>query len=58
MLMSPVGLRPEKVRTGDAQQKLETTNPISRQRVRGENLVVGPKSEHDTKTHWPIDRRS
>jgi hypothetical protein len=34
MLMSPVGLRSEKGCAGDAQQKLETTDPTSRQRGR------------------------
>jgi hypothetical protein len=32
MLMSPVGLRSEKGCSGDAQQKLKTTDPTSRQR--------------------------
>jgi hypothetical protein len=34
MLMSPVGLRHEKGCAGDAQQKLKTTDPTSRQRGR------------------------
>jgi hypothetical protein len=34
MLMSPMGLRPEKGCTGDGQQKLKTTDPTSRQRGR------------------------
>jgi hypothetical protein len=34
MLMSPVGLRPEKVCDRDAQQKLKTTDSTSRQRGR------------------------
>jgi hypothetical protein len=33
MLMSPVGPRPEKGCVGDAQQKLKTTDPTSRQRA-------------------------
>jgi hypothetical protein len=32
--MSPVGIRPEKGCTGNAQQKLKATDPISRQRGR------------------------
>jgi hypothetical protein len=32
MLMSPVGLRPERGCTGDAQQKLKTTDPTSLKR--------------------------
>jgi hypothetical protein len=32
MLMSPVGLRPEKDWAGDAKQQLKTTDPTSRQR--------------------------
>jgi hypothetical protein len=32
MLTSPVGLRSEKVYTGDTRQTLKTTNPTSRQR--------------------------
>jgi hypothetical protein len=34
MLMSPVGPRSEKGCSGDAQQKLNTTDPTSRQRGR------------------------
>jgi hypothetical protein len=34
MLISPVGLRPEKGCTGDARQKLKTTDPTSLQRGR------------------------
>jgi hypothetical protein len=34
MLMSPVGLRSEKGCSGDARQKLKTTDPTSRQRGR------------------------
>jgi hypothetical protein len=34
MLMSPMGLRHEKGRAGDAQQKLKTTDSTSRQRGR------------------------
>jgi hypothetical protein len=34
MLMSPVGLRPEKDCAGDARQKLKSTDPTSRQRGR------------------------
>jgi hypothetical protein len=34
MLMSPLGLRPEKGCAGDARQKLETTEQTSRQRGR------------------------
>jgi hypothetical protein len=34
MLINPVGLRPEKGCAGDAQQKLKTTDPTSRQRGR------------------------
>jgi hypothetical protein len=34
MLMSPMGLRPEKGGTGDDQQKLKTTDPTSGQRGR------------------------
>jgi hypothetical protein len=34
MLMSPEGLRSEKGCAGDAQQKLKTTDPTSRQRGR------------------------
>jgi hypothetical protein len=33
MRLSPVGLRPEKGRAGDAQQKLKTTDLTSRQGV-------------------------
>jgi hypothetical protein len=32
MLMSPVGLEPEKDGAGDAQQKRKSTDPTSRQR--------------------------
>jgi hypothetical protein len=34
MLMSPVGLRPEKGCAGDVRQKLKSTNPTSHQRGR------------------------
>jgi hypothetical protein len=34
MIMSPVGLRSEKGCAGDAQQKLKTADPTSRQRGR------------------------
>jgi hypothetical protein len=34
MLKSPMGLRPEKGCADDAQQKLKTTDPTSRQRGR------------------------
>jgi hypothetical protein len=34
MLMSPVGLRSEKGCAGDAQQKLKSIDPVSRQRGR------------------------
>jgi hypothetical protein len=33
-MLSPVGLRSEKGRAGDARQKLKTTDPTSRQRGR------------------------
>jgi hypothetical protein len=38
MLMSPVGLRPEEDWTGDARQKLKTTDPTSRQGGRPTSL--------------------
>jgi hypothetical protein len=41
MLMSPVGLRPEKGCTGDAQQKLESTDLTSHQR--GSSTSTNPK---------------
>jgi hypothetical protein len=41
MIMSPVGLRPEKGCTGDAQQQLKTTEPTSRQR--GRHTLINPQ---------------
>jgi hypothetical protein len=73
MLVSPVGLRPEKGCAGDAQQKLKTTDPTSRQRGRptsticncpkiikeeGEKLVAGPRLVPDTKTERLTNRWS
>jgi hypothetical protein len=71
MLISPVGLRSDKGYTGDARQKLKTTDPTSRQRGRptstnpklskkyskreGEKLVADPRWVPDTKTDWPSD---
>jgi hypothetical protein len=64
MLMSLVGLRPEKLKTKD---------PTSRERAphikksvtvykylkkEGENLVTGPKWVPDTKSEWQTDCRS
>jgi hypothetical protein len=62
MLMSPVGLRSEKGCAGDAQQKLKSTDPTSRQRghltstnpklskkknqIEWEKLVAGPSGTH------------
>jgi hypothetical protein len=73
MLMSPAGLTPEKDYAGDAQQKLKTADPTSRQTGRstsinpqlpkiieeeGEKLVAVPRWVPDTKADWPTDRRS
>jgi hypothetical protein len=70
MLMSPVGLRPEKGCAGDARQKLKSTDPTSRQRGRPtstnpklsttkdlewEKLVADPRCVPDTKMDWPTD---
>jgi hypothetical protein len=72
--MSTVGLKSEKGCAGDAQQKLKTTDPTSRQRGRStatnpqlcknnlreksKKLVAGPIWVPDTKTNRPTDRRS
>jgi hypothetical protein len=74
MLMSPVRFRPDKRCAGDAQQKLKTTDPTSRQsahphqQIRNclkiinkkeiEKLVAGLRCVLDTRTEWPTDRRS
>jgi hypothetical protein len=73
MLVSPVGLRPEKGCTGDAQEKLKTTDPTSRQtgcptstnpllskniKERRTTIVRGSRWVPDTKTDWPTDGRS
>jgi hypothetical protein len=73
MLMSPVRLKSAKSCAGNAQQKLKTTDPTSRQRgaphqqtrnclkiikERRENLVAGPRWVPDAKTDWPTARRS
>jgi hypothetical protein len=39
ILMNPMGLRPEKGCAGDAQQKLNTTDPTSRQRGRSTSKI-------------------
>jgi hypothetical protein len=46
MLMTPVGLRSEKGCAGDTQQKLETTDATSRQRVRPTS--TNPKLRNNT----------
>jgi hypothetical protein len=46
MLMSPMGLRSEKVCTGDARQKLKCTDPASRQR--GHPTSTNPKLSKST----------
>jgi hypothetical protein len=74
MLMSPVGLRSEKGCAGDAQQKLKTTDPTSRQRGRststnprlyknnyrekGKILVAFTRLVPEVKTDCPTDSRS
>jgi hypothetical protein len=68
MLTSPVGPRPEKGCSGDARQKLKTTDLTSRQmgaphqqtckslkiikERRGGKLVVGPRWVPDSRTDW------
>jgi hypothetical protein len=50
MLMSPVGLKSEKGCAGDAQQKLKTTDPTSRQR--GRPTSTNPQLSNIIKKQW------
>jgi hypothetical protein len=51
MLMSPVGIRSEKGRAGDARQKLKSTDLTSRQR--GHPTSINPKlSKKIIKKRW------
>jgi hypothetical protein len=71
MLMSPIGLRPEKGCAGDAQQKLKTTDQTSCQRgcpiptnlclkiiKERRKIVHGSQMGPDTKTDWQTDHQS
>jgi hypothetical protein len=73
MVLSPVGLRPERDCTGENQQQHKISDPSSRQRGRykkarlqlskedfkeKEKLVAGPRWVPDTKTDWSTDCRS
>jgi hypothetical protein len=68
--MSLAGLGRERDRVGEAQQRLLTTDPLSRQRAQqstatnphlsgsNRNMVMGLKWMSDTNTDWPTDNRS
>jgi hypothetical protein len=54
MLMSPVGLGPEKGGAGDAQQTLKSTDPTSRQRGRptSTNPQLSKNNEREKEKNW------
>jgi hypothetical protein len=69
MVAGPTGLGPKNDRAGEDPQKLQTTDPFSRQRERptstnpqlsdsNKNQVVSPRWVLYSKTDWPTDRRS
>jgi hypothetical protein len=54
MLMSPVVLRSEKGRAGDARQKLRSTDPTSRQRGRptSTNPTLPKNNQRENGRNW------
>jgi hypothetical protein len=69
MATSPMEVGPENDCAGEAQQELQTTDPVSRQRGRpkptnpqlsdkNKDLVVSPRWVLYSKTDWPAERRS
>jgi hypothetical protein len=56
MLMSPMGLRPEKGCSGDARQKLKSTDPTSRQRGRptSTNPKLSKNIQRENGKNWSL----